>query len=251
MAQAYATIANGGTLHEAQCIQEIRNSSGQVLFSADTTGEKVISTDLTEAATEVMEGVVTSGTGRNASLSSGQVVAGKTGTSENYRDKWFCGITPQITVAIWIGDRNEKSMSSSVAADSIFGDFVGKLLKGSELEEFPKGAGTIKFTTTDIGHGSGSTGKSVSSEGARVDEDDDDDDSSEESTAASSSSSNSSSSSTSTSNNSSSTSGSHSTSASSNTSSSSSSSTGSSSSSSSGSSSSSSSSSSTSTRHST
>ncbi|WP_251197589.1 transglycosylase domain-containing protein [Anaerotardibacter muris] len=170
MAQAYATIANGGTLHKANCIEEITDSSGHVIYRADTQGQKVISTDLTQAAVEVMEGVVQRGTGRNAALYSDQPVAGKTGTSEDYRDKWFCGITPQISVAIWIGDRNEKSMPSWVAADSIFGDFVNKLLRNAEKEDFPEGAGTIKFTKTDIGHGSGSSGKDVSAEGEEPEE---------------------------------------------------------------------------------
>lgn len=170
MAQAYATIANGGTLHEANCIEEITDSTGQVIYRADTRGDKVLNTDLTEAAVEVMKGVVQKGTGRNAALYNGQPVGGKTGTSEDYRDKWFCGITPQISVAIWIGDRNEKSMPSWVAADSVFGDFVNKLLRGAEKEDFPKGAGTIKFTKTDIGHGSGSSGASVSAEGEKSEE---------------------------------------------------------------------------------
>lgn len=170
MAQAYATIANGGTLHEANCIEEITDSTGQIIYRADTRGNKVLNTDLTEAAIEVMKGVVQKGTGRNAALYNGQPVGGKTGTSEDYRDKWFCGITPQVSVAIWIGDRNEKSMPSWVAADSIFGDFVNKLLRGTEKEDFPKGAGTIKFTKTDIGHGSGASGASVSAEGEKPEE---------------------------------------------------------------------------------
>ena len=170
MAQAYATIANGGTLHKANCIEEIKDSSGQVIYHADTRGDKVLNTDLTQAAVEVMEGVVQKGTGRNAALYNGQPVGGKTGTSEDYRDKWFCGITPQISVAIWIGDRNEKSMPTWVACDSIFGDFVNKLLRGQEKEEFPEGAGTIKFTKTDIGHGSGAEGETVSAEGEKPEE---------------------------------------------------------------------------------
>ena len=118
-------------------------------------------------------GVVQKGTGRNAALYNGQPVGGKTGTSEDYRDKWFCGITPQISVAIWIGDRNEKSMPTWVACDSIFGDFVNKLLRGQDKEEFPKGAGTIKFTKTDIGHRSGTDGETVSAEGEKPEEKDD------------------------------------------------------------------------------
>jgi penicillin-binding protein 1A len=84
-----------------------------------------------------MQGVITGGTGTAARLTSGQVAAGKTGTSENWRDSYFVGFTPQISVAIWIGAREERTMSSSITASSVFSDFVGAVLKDSPLEEFP------------------------------------------------------------------------------------------------------------------
>lgn len=158
MAQAYATIANGGTKHEAVAIQEIRDSEGNVIFTADTTGEKELDTNLTAAATEVMEGVVTNGTGRGAAIDNGQPVAGKTGTSENYRDKWFCGITPQLSVAIWMGGRNEIEMPTTVACDDVFGNFMSAVLEGQPIEQFPEGDGELEYTTTDIGQGTGSEG---------------------------------------------------------------------------------------------
>lgn len=77
-------LQTGGTKREAVCIQSITDASGNTIFTADTTGEKVLDTSLTEAATEVMEGVITNGTGRSAAISNGQPAAGKTGTSENW-----------------------------------------------------------------------------------------------------------------------------------------------------------------------
>lgn len=169
MAQAYATVANGGTYHEAVCIQEIKDSSDVTIYRADTTGEKVLDTSLTQAATEVMKGVVTHGTAGRAGLSSGQEVAGKTGTSQKYRDKWFCGITPQLSVAIWIGGREEVTMSSAVRCDDVFSNFVGEVLDEQPIEEFPTTAEKLEYTTYDIGYGSGSSG--------RYSSDDDDSDS--------------------------------------------------------------------------
>lgn len=154
MAQAYATIANGGTYREAVCIQEIQDSSGATIYRADTTGEKVLDTALTQAATEIMKTVVTSGTGTRARLSSGQEVAGKTGTSQNYRDKWFCGITPQLSVAIWIGGREEVSMPTSVRCDDVFSDFVGEVLDDQPIEKFPTTSEKLEYTTYNIGYGS-------------------------------------------------------------------------------------------------
>ncbi|MDO5335198.1 MAG: transglycosylase domain-containing protein, partial [Coriobacteriia bacterium] len=165
MAQAYATIANGGTKHEAVCIEQVQDSQGNIVYSADTKGEKVLDTELTQAATQVMEGVITSGTGRSAALYNGQAVAGKTGTSQNWRDKWFCGITPQLSCAIWIGDRNEKPMSSSINATDVYHNFMTSCFSscGWEVEEFPTSDKQLEYTTTDIG--SGNSGDDVHDEG--------------------------------------------------------------------------------------
>lgn len=168
MAQAYATIANGGIKREAVCIQSITDASGNTIFTADTTGEKVLDTSLTEAATEVMEGVITNGTGRSAAISNGQPAAGKTGTSENWRDKWFCGITPQMSVAIWIGGREEVQMPSYVACDDVFGDFMSTILEGQPIEQFPTSDEELEYTTTDFGHGEGATGEAPEHEGDTV-----------------------------------------------------------------------------------
>lgn len=156
MAQAYATIANGGTKREAVCIERIEDSSGATIYTADTTGEKVLDTALTQAATEVMKGVVTNGTAKQAQLGS-QEVAGKTGTSENMRDKWFCGITPQLSVAVWVGGRDEVKMNSSIHCASVFHDFMTAYLQGRDTEKFPTSSTKLEYTTTDFGNGSGST----------------------------------------------------------------------------------------------
>lgn len=177
MAQAYATIANGGIRHEAVCIEQIKDSQGTIIFQADTKGEKVLDTVLTQAATEVMEGVITHGTGRNAALWNSQPVAGKTGTSENWRDKWFCGITPQMSVAIWLGARDEVKMPSWIAADGIFGDFMRKVLQNQPIEEFPESEEKLEYTTTDFGKGSSDSydeDTGVSAEGEAASEDGDD-----------------------------------------------------------------------------
>ena len=103
MADAYATIANGGTHHDARCISDIQDSSGNTIYTADTTGNKVLSTEVAMAAEKSMESVLKSGgTGTAAKPSNGQVAAGKTGTSEEYRDSWFVGFTPQYSVACWM-----------------------------------------------------------------------------------------------------------------------------------------------------
>ena len=151
MADAYATLANGGTHYDATAIVEVVNRNGDTIIdNADPTGERAVSAEVAHAAVEVMEGVVSSyeGTGTAAALSSGQAVAGKTGTSENYMDVWFCGITPQISVAIWVGDpANEQSVPMGLSVADVFSDFVGEVLEGEPIEEFPE-ADDPEYTRT-------------------------------------------------------------------------------------------------------
>ena len=139
MAGAVATIANGGVHHEVTGIERILDVKGEVIYQADVAGDQVISPEIAYAARNVMKGVVNSyeGTGYAASLSNGQPVIGKTGTSENYRDSYFIGSTPQISVAIWMGARQEREMPPNYIAANVFGDFVGKVLSGQPIVDFP------------------------------------------------------------------------------------------------------------------
>lgn len=158
MAGAVATIANGGTHHEVTGIAYILDAKGDVIYQSDTTGTPALSPEIAYAARNVMEGVVSGGTGYAAALSSGQPVIGKTGTSEYYRDSYFIGSTPQISVAIWLGARQEREMPSSYVAASVFGDFVGRVLAGQPIVDFPV-ANEPQYTaynnpTLNIGSGS-------------------------------------------------------------------------------------------------
>ena len=88
-----------------------------------------------------MKGVVTSGTGTAARLSNGQEAAGKTGTTEYEQDSWFCGITPQYSVAIWLGERAENYVDAkpiyTTDATSTFSDFLNRVLANASIEKFP------------------------------------------------------------------------------------------------------------------
>lgn len=141
MADAYATIANGGTHYDATPILRVIDSNGNTLIdNTDPTGERAISEEVAHAAVEVMKRVVNTseGTGRNAVLSSGQPVAGKTGTQENYMDIWFCGITPQLSVACWIGDPNNQVAVGNAGMDDFFHDFMEVALANAPIEQFPE-----------------------------------------------------------------------------------------------------------------
>lgn len=176
MATAYATIANGGVRVDPTPILTITNSKGEVIVDnttpdtelSKTHATQVISPEVAHAATEVMKSVVNTseGTGQKAALPNGQVVAAKTGTSESYKDITFCGITPQMSVAIWFGDpNNEVSLPTSTGADDVFSSFMGVVLSGQPTEEFPQASDpaykTFSDATYHIGGYSSSSDKST------------------------------------------------------------------------------------------
>lgn len=140
MASAYATLAAGGVYHKPTAILQVTDVRGNEVYNAGVNeGEQVISAGIAQEATNILKTVVEYGTGTSASLWCGQEAAGKTGTSENGRDLWFCGITPQYSTAVWSGYREEKStgMYGGSTCGPIWRAYTDAVLEGKELEEFP------------------------------------------------------------------------------------------------------------------
>ncbi|MCD8511850.1 MAG: PBP1A family penicillin-binding protein [Bacillus sp. (in: Bacteria)] len=114
MAQAFTIFPNLGTMTEAYGITKITNGQGEVLGEAEVKGTEVMVQELAYKMTEILAGVVQEGTGRNALLSNGRPVAGKTGTTQlppteafagisGVSDAWFVGYTPEYVTAVWVG----------------------------------------------------------------------------------------------------------------------------------------------------
>ena len=148
MAEAYATLATGGLHRESVAIAKIEDRNGNTIYEHEDNPERVMDEALAQAETEVLETVVTSPYGTAHSMqnliSIDQPIAGKTGTSENYRDLWFCGYTPQISVAVWCGYRTESTVyigrdigHPDGTSCPIFASFVNQLLAGLDRMEFP------------------------------------------------------------------------------------------------------------------
>jgi penicillin-binding protein 1A len=104
----YSAFANGGYRVEPRALVDIRTSSGKVLYDADANPrplQRVLSEKTVVGMIDMMHTVVEAGTGRRARLP-GIQVAGKTGTTNAYRDAWFVGYTGNYTTAVWLGNDN-------------------------------------------------------------------------------------------------------------------------------------------------
>jgi penicillin-binding protein 1A len=102
-ANAYATLANGGTHHDATAIDRVVFPSGKVDEPSSSEGKRVLTEGEAYEVTKVLEGVITSGTGAGYTSIGCQSEAGKTGTSEDLSDAWFVGYTPIYSTAVWTG----------------------------------------------------------------------------------------------------------------------------------------------------
>jgi penicillin-binding protein 1A len=110
MAQAYAVLANGGQKVQAYGLERIRTNGGVVVWQRRAAAPvQLIGNPPLGELNQMLRAVVTSGTGARAQIP-GRDVAGKTGTTSDYRDAWFCGFTGNLAAVVWMGRDDNSSM---------------------------------------------------------------------------------------------------------------------------------------------
>ncbi len=102
MASAYATIENDGEFRKPTCIVEITDAEGNVIVSDRIKSRQVYEMNASRMMTSMLKGVFTGGTASGLGVP-GMSCAGKTGTTDNNTDGWFCGFTPYYTTSVWVG----------------------------------------------------------------------------------------------------------------------------------------------------
>ena len=147
MAEVYSVFANGGVHRDAIAITRIEDRNGNVVYEHQDSSEQIVDSAIIEDLTGVLEGVITKGSAtyvRNY-FSANQPVAGKTGTTENYGDLWFCGYTPQLTTVVWCGHQDNNSTiyyqgtngTTATLPLPIWTAYMNSALAGTSREEFP------------------------------------------------------------------------------------------------------------------
>jgi membrane peptidoglycan carboxypeptidase len=168
MASAYSTFARRGERIDPYVIRRIEDSSGAVLFDADSEvrPQQVISREVADTVSSVLTGVLTQGTGTQAEL--GVPAAGKTGTTNDARDAWFAGYTCNLSAAVWMGYRQPREMNRyqgrQVAGGTwpalIWRDFMSRATRGADRCEFPEvdaGSRVLNQRLSPTRDGSGTT----------------------------------------------------------------------------------------------
>ena len=139
MADAYATFATGGIHRDATAITKIVDRDGNAIYEWQDEPQQALDKEVACACIKVMKTVLTQGTATAAQLYSGQEAAGKTGTSENFRDHWLVAYTPQLSTAVWIGSRQEQELPG-LDCCFVWNQFMTAALEGSPIEPFPTAA---------------------------------------------------------------------------------------------------------------
>ena len=109
MTRAYGIFANGGFKVEPYAIERVESSRGTVLYEAKKAKtSKVLSINTAATMTAIMKTVITSGTGTAANI--GKPAAGKTGTTDDCKDAYFIGYTPDVVTGVWVGNDDNTRM---------------------------------------------------------------------------------------------------------------------------------------------
>jgi len=142
----YAVFANHGVRLSPVSILSISDNPGRVLYLNDTLPTQAIRPETAYLATNLLKGVVERGTGWKA-RELGRPVAGKTGTTNDYRDAWFIGYTPSLVAGVWVGYDDQTSIGTKEtgarAALPIWLEFMKKATVDTEPEDFPAPEGII------------------------------------------------------------------------------------------------------------
>jgi len=108
LAAAYAVFANGGFAVTPYGVSEVRQDGDVVFQRARATSRRVVDAETAAQMTDMLRAVVDWGTGRSAGF--GVAAAGKSGTSQDFRDAWFIGYVGNLVTAVWVGNDNNSPM---------------------------------------------------------------------------------------------------------------------------------------------
>ena len=119
MTGAYNAIANNGYFIEPYFYTQVVDRNGKVILERGTEGEQIIKEETAELLTSAMEDVITYGTGTAVAVE-GVTLAGKSGTTNDYKDLWFIGFSSYYTCGLWAGHDSYEAQESSAYVKTIW-----------------------------------------------------------------------------------------------------------------------------------
>ena len=144
MSTAYSCIANGGMYIEPTSYTKICDKNDNVILEKKPAKNEVFSEETAFLTQELLKGVVKSGTAAGTGVS-GMDTCGKTGTTDDNKDKWFIGFTPYYCTTVWFGYDSPKVISASTnPAIKIWKDIMSEIHEGLDNAKFEVPSGIVK-----------------------------------------------------------------------------------------------------------
>ena len=151
VAVAFSTLANNGVRTRPLAVKQVMDVNGRVLEKRDVRVEKVLSPQMAFMMNYLLKGVLDRGTGafaRNWGFT--RPAAGKTGTTNDFKDAWFVGYTPDLLAVVWVGfdGQSKLGLSGAQAALPIWTEFMKRATAGMPVTDFVAPPG-IKIVDID------------------------------------------------------------------------------------------------------
>lgn len=146
VASAYGGLANGGMVVSQSVISRIDGTNGETVWSQAVDRRRAASPQGTYLVTSLLKGVLDRGTGAKArALGVRGTVAGKTGTTDGYRDAWFVGYTTDLVIGVWVGFDDERplKLTGAQAALPIWSRLAARLILPDQ-PDFPMPEGVVE-----------------------------------------------------------------------------------------------------------
>jgi penicillin-binding protein 1B len=139
VAVAFSTLANNGVRTRPLAVKQVMDAQRRVLEKRDVRVEKILTPQLAFMMNHLLKGVLDRGTADGARRSGfTRPAAGKTGTTNDYKDAWFVGYTPDLLTVVWVGFDNKAKLglSGSQAALPIWTEFMKRATAGTPVTDF-------------------------------------------------------------------------------------------------------------------
>ena len=149
IASAFGVLANQGVRVEPVTILKVEDRNGKILEQHVPKEHMVINEKVAFLLTDMMKGVITRGTGTGANI--GRPAAGKTGTTDEHKDAWFVGFTPDISTAVWIGFDSEGKLDGTTGGETpatIWRLFMKEATAKIPVKDFPRPRGITSVTVS-------------------------------------------------------------------------------------------------------
>jgi len=150
MTAAFVPFANGGAYFSPSPILRVINQDGEVLFDLEPEKKQVLSPQQAYLMCDMLQAVMEYGTGKSVPVE--RPSAAKTGTTNNQRDLWFVGFTPDLVVGVYIGNDDNSPISGvgGSIAGPIWAEFINQTLAGTPPRPFPVPSMIVNDVQIDV-----------------------------------------------------------------------------------------------------